>query len=209
MRYRFEAWVLDTAARALTRESEPVPLPRKTYDLLVLLVEKWPAPVAHAEIYERLWPGTFVDASSIHTQVHDLREALSDQTRTVIRNVHGFGFRIGVDVVSAAVPIAAARFELVVGERVFGLVEGENVIGRDRDCQVRIDASSVSRHHARIVISEGSAGITDLGSKNGTFVGDRRLRSTVPLQSGARIVFGSVASILRLVPPTPSTATNR
>jgi pSer/pThr/pTyr-binding forkhead associated (FHA) protein len=50
------------------------------------------------------------------------------------------------------------------------------VIGRDEDVGVRIDAPSVSRRHARIVVSLGAAAtVEDLGSKNGSWLNARRL----------------------------------
>ena len=50
------------------------------------------------------------------------------------------------------------------------LAEGSNLVGRERDCAVRIDSPSVSRHHARILVIQGEATVEDLGSKNGTYV---------------------------------------
>ena len=50
------------------------------------------------------------------------------------------------------------------------LAEGENIIGRGVDASVWIDAPGISRHHARIVVREGTATLEDLGSKNGTYV---------------------------------------
>jgi hypothetical protein len=49
------------------------------------------------------------------------------------------------------------------------LTGGENVIGRDPDVSVRIEAPGVSRRHARILAEGGRFTLEDLGSKNGTF----------------------------------------
>ena len=49
-------------------------------------------------------------------------------------------------------------------------MEGANVIGREPDATIQIDARGVSRHHARILVSGGDATLEDLGSKNGTHV---------------------------------------
>jgi pSer/pThr/pTyr-binding forkhead associated (FHA) protein len=50
------------------------------------------------------------------------------------------------------------------------LHDGENVIGREEDAAAWIESASVSRRHARIVVSGGTATLEDLGSKNGTFL---------------------------------------
>ena len=57
------------------------------------------------------------------------------------------------------------------------LEEGEHLIGRDPDAEIFLSSAGVSRRHARIGISTGRATIEDLGSKNGTFVGDQRARA--------------------------------
>jgi diguanylate cyclase (GGDEF)-like protein len=58
-----------------------------------------------------------------------------------------------------------------MGERhLFG--EAETVIGRDADCEICVEESSVSRRHARIqLVSDGLTAV-DLNSTNGTFVND-------------------------------------
>ncbi len=50
------------------------------------------------------------------------------------------------------------------------LLEGANIIGRAPDATIVCDATGVSRHHARIVVSNGVATLEDLGSKNGTYL---------------------------------------
>ena len=57
------------------------------------------------------------------------------------------------------------------------LEEGEHILGRDPDVEIFLDSPGVSRRHARITISAGRATIEDLGSKNGTFVGDQRVEA--------------------------------
>ena len=52
---------------------------------------------------------------------------------------------------------------------------GAVTLGRGDDCDVSIDDASVSRKHARIVVTETTLGIEDLGSANGTRI--RRSKS--------------------------------
>ena len=59
------------------------------------------------------------------------------------------------------------------------LDEGEYVLGRDPNVEIYLDAPKVSRRHARITIAAARATIEDLGSKNGTFVGDQRVDGSI------------------------------
>lgn len=68
--------------------------------------------------------------------------------------------------------------------------EGENVVGRDRGCALSIPSSLVSRRHARIVLVGQRATLEDLGSKNGTVLGGRRVDRAVPLSDGDEIRIG-------------------
>ena len=70
---------------------------------------------------------------------------------------------------------------IVWSGREIALHDGENIIGRDPGAAVRLDLPSVSRRHARIVVSSKGAVVEDLGSKNGTFYG--RTESRAPLAS--------------------------
>lgn len=68
---------------------------------------------------------------------------------------------------------------------------GESVIGRDRACAIHMDADSVSRHHARLQVTERGVSIEDLGSKNSTWVDGERIQGTVLLTDGTCFRLGS------------------
>ncbi len=55
-------------------------------------------------------------------------------------------------------------------QQVFELPKGEYVIGRDPAAQIQLPNVSVSREHAKVVVSEGGATLEDMGSGNGTTV---------------------------------------
>ena len=78
------------------------------------------------------------------------------------------------------------------GTRRFPLSAGEHVIGRDPDVEIRLDASTVSRRHARLVVSAKETVLEDFGSKNGSFRGQARVTSPIQLADGDAIRFGSV-----------------
>jgi len=76
--------------------------------------------------------------------------------------------------------------------RTYLLAAGVNLIGRDPGALLCLDASSVSRRHAEIVVSDGTAALRDLASKNGTFHGEARVRHEVLLADGDEIRIGTV-----------------
>jgi adenylate cyclase len=55
------------------------------------------------------------------------------------------------------------------------LAEGETAIGRDGKAGIMLDDARVSRRHALLVRDGGRVTVTDLASRNGTFLNGRRL----------------------------------
>jgi DNA-binding winged helix-turn-helix (wHTH) protein len=205
MRVRFTEFVLDAGRRELRRGREPVALRPKTFQLLQALIERRPKAVAQDELYDLLWPGTFVHKTSLHKLVYQLRKALGDDGQTIIRTVYGFGFAFAAPAADDA-PAARPLYILVIGESEFELREGETVIGRERGLPLRMEARSVSRRHARIVIDGTRVTIEDLHSRNGTSVGGKRVH-TRELADGDALLFGNVPATLRIVPAEGSTET--
>jgi DNA-binding winged helix-turn-helix (wHTH) protein len=207
MRVRFGDFVLDADRRQLLRGSELVHLPPKALQLLEMLIERHPKAVSQKELYDLLWPDTFVEKSNLNNLVYQLREALDDQDHAIISTAYGFGFLFGRDV-NRDVPLRRPPlWQLVIGDREFDLREGENIVGRESDAVVRIDSSSVSRRHARIILSGDRITLEDLGSKNGTSLRGKLIDMVHPLSDGDRIVFGTVAATVRAFRPTASTET--
>jgi diguanylate cyclase (GGDEF)-like protein len=58
-----------------------------------------------------------------------------------------------------------------IGKR-FELDKEELILGRGSDVDIIIDRDSVSRRHAKIICTDGSYAVIDLGSTNGTYVND-------------------------------------
>lgn len=78
------------------------------------------------------------------------------------------------------------------------LHEGENIIGRDPSADVWLDERSISRRHARILVTGAQASIEDAGSKNGTWLRGRRIEAIERLADGDQLKFGSVPMTFRL-----------
>ena len=66
------------------------------------------------------------------------------------------------------------------------------MIGRDPDVEIRLDASSVSRRHARLVVTADGAVLEDFGSKNGTFHHGARVTAPIQLADGDDIRIGAL-----------------
>src|SRR4051812_19813125 len=85
--------------------------------------------------------------------------------------------------------------------RRFHLGPGEHLVGSTPEAAVRIEAAGISRRHAQIqVCADGGAVVRDLGSKNGTFVGGRRVREAA-VCGFTMIAFGSTQAVLQPADP--------
>lgn len=202
---------IDGDSRQIWRGSEPIHLTRKAFDLLLLLLNQRPAVVSAAAIHAALWPDTFVSESSLQRLVFEVRQALGDdgQRQALVRTVHGVGYAFGGEATVIDDPRASAvrvLAWLVAATRRVPLREGENILGRAGDEVIVIDAATISRRHARIVVSDG-AWVEDLGSKNGTWVGETKIEGPTPLADGDAIRLGSVQFTFRRARGTESTAT--
>lgn len=81
------------------------------------------------------------------------------------------------------------------------LADVESVIGRDPACDVVVNASAVSRRHAHIRRTGYGYTISDVESRNGTFVnGERVSAHGQPLRDGDEIVVAGVQTF-RFVDP--------
>jgi adenylate cyclase len=79
------------------------------------------------------------------------------------------------------------------GERAVSLDAGRHwTVGRSSDNQILIDDVSISRRHALLQrLEDGEVYLIDLGSRNGTFVNDRRVSVPTIVRDGDRLRFGA------------------
>ena len=194
MQLRFGGYCLDLGTRQLFRGETEVGLSPKAFDLLRALVENRTRALSKTELHDRLWPGTFVTEANLAVLVGELRRALNDRpTKSkFVRTVHRFGYAFCGEISAPVeVPASSASCWVVWGSREIALHHGVNIIGRDADAAVRLDFPSVSRRHARIVVSPDGVEVEDLGSKNGTWVAGERIRGTAALTDGTTVRLGS------------------
>jgi membrane-bound lytic murein transglycosylase D len=72
-------------------------------------------------------------------------------------------------------------------------------IGRDPDCDVRVDDVHVSRRHALVSVVRGQWSIRDLGSSNGLLVDGERIEVTA-IEDGLTVVLGVGGPSLAIYP---------
>jgi DNA-binding winged helix-turn-helix (wHTH) protein len=219
VRIRFADFALDTSTRQLLyRGTGEIRLSPKAFDLLAALIEQRPRVVDKADLHRLIWPDTHVVDANLNVLIAEIRRALGDSRHdaTFVRTVHARGYAFCGEALELpdrppARDTTPVRCWLVWNERVIVLQDGVNLIGRDPQCSVWLDASGVSRRHARIntVGGDDAVLLEDLGSKNGTLVQQSAITGPVRLTDGAVIQIGSVELKLRVWSPGKSPETER
>ncbi|MEO8361589.1 MAG: GAF domain-containing protein, partial [Vicinamibacteria bacterium] len=88
--------------------------------------------------------------------------------------------------------------------RVVAVGEGDHRVGRASDNEIPVAHPSLSRHHARLRVAGGVILLSDLGSSNGTFLRDKRVRE-MELRFGDAFRCGDVIFTLsREAPELPT-----
>ena len=68
-------------------------------------------------------------------------------------------------------------------------LEGGEIVGRGKDCDIFIDDKKISRNHAEMNIKDGRLQLKDLGSSNGTFQNGSKITEQISLSNGDTISF--------------------
>jgi DNA-binding winged helix-turn-helix (wHTH) protein len=203
MPLRFGAFTFDARRRELRRDGELLPLSPKAFRLLEMLTEARPNPVAHETLYQRLWPDVVVEPGNLHGLISEIRSALDDGDHAIVRTVHRVGYAfVGIGAIEES-----TRFSILLGDEEIPLHSGENGIGRDPRDTIVIHSPDVSRHHARLTVTGSGITLEDLGSKNGTFLGTRRVTEPVEVAPGDEILIGTIRLRLVQVDALATTAT--
>jgi len=94
-----------------------------------------------------------------------------------------------------------AALVVIAGEltgTVFDLDQDEISVGRSDDADITLEYIGVSRRHLLLTAAGGDFVARDVGSKNGTFLNDRRVADAIILRKGDVIRLGPVA--LKYIP---------
>ena len=202
MRIAFGRFTFDSDTRELLEDGRRLHVSPKAFDLLRVLLERRPNVVSKTELHDKVWPGAFVGDANLSVVIAEIRQVLGDDSKDgrFIRTVHRVGYAFSGQVLESAPGPAVGRGYhcwLVWNDRRLPLSEGEYILGRDPRCTLHIDASGVSRRHARLVVGAESATIEDLGSSNGTFVQGRAITSEQALAEGDAIELGAATLSFR------------
>jgi DNA-binding winged helix-turn-helix (wHTH) protein len=191
---RFGDFRLDLMRRQLLQNDREVHLTPKAFELLTVLIEQRPRALSKQDLYRRLWPSTFVAPANLSVLIAELRESLGDTPKAsrYIRTAHKYGYSfIGDATVDQTNEGRGVPYWLISATIQVRLREGENLIGRDPSSTVWLDATQISRRHARIQIKGEEALLEDTHSKNGTWLRGQAVTEPVLLVDGDEIRFGS------------------
>jgi non-specific serine/threonine protein kinase len=120
--WRFGNVTFDEASLVLTVGGAPVELEHRPLELLGLLLRHAGEVVTKDEILDEIWPARTVTEASLTKCMARLRQALGDDGQTLIRTVHGYGYRLmgPVSIQPGARPARAlpAEFDFKPGDAV-------------------------------------------------------------------------------------------
>src|SRR5438552_17673785 len=93
--YKFGSFRLEPAEHLLMRAEEPVQLPSKAFETLVLLVQNSGHVLQKNELMAALWPDSFVEESNLTQNIFLLRKALGEDRgeQNYIKTVPRIGYR--------------------------------------------------------------------------------------------------------------------
>jgi Tol biopolymer transport system component/DNA-binding winged helix-turn-helix (wHTH) protein len=106
--YRFGEFALNPELRVLYRATEPVDLPGKCLETLVVLIGKRGQVVSKDELMATLWPQTVVEEANLTQNVSTLRKALGDDPKQhrYIATISGRGYSFVAAVTNVQEPEA-------------------------------------------------------------------------------------------------------
>lgn len=187
----FRDYRIDKASGELRRGEDLVPLSPTNFQLLLCLVSRAGEFVSKEVLLDHVWPDAAVGEGSLSRAVSTVRKALGDDARhpVFIATIPWRGYRFIAQVHHEGRVNAGAILLHTSGR--FSLRAGETIVGRAADCDIVIVAGTISRHHARLVVSESATTLEDLGSRNGTFLLGTRIDGQELVHDGNDIRLGA------------------
>jgi predicted ATPase len=145
----FGPFEVDDELFELRRDGVPIPVQKKTFDLLLYLMRAGTNVVTHEELMRDLWRDVVVSEPALRQAVLTVRKALGDDgpTPKIVKTVRGRGYRFDASVTikstrperlpfvgrqSAMTHLRAALGDAVAGRGSVVLVAGEQGIGKTR-----------------------------------------------------------------------------
>lgn len=116
-RWRFGSAVLDERSLTLSVNGDAIEIERKPLEVLLHLLHHAGEVVTKDELIASVWPGRILSDSTMTSCLYKLREALRDDDQTIVKTVHGYGYRLVAAVTVEQVETAPPpRFEFKPGE---------------------------------------------------------------------------------------------
>lgn len=124
--YEFGPFILDTAEQLLLRDGEPVPLTRKAFETLRVLVENSGHVVEKEKFFQTIWADAFVEDGSLTVNISLLRKVLgkNEKGQQYIETLPRRGYRFAAKVKVLGNGAPALRVKEAGDER--AAVEGED-----------------------------------------------------------------------------------
>src|SRR5581483_5700838 len=100
--HRFGSYTLDAEERVLFRDGQPVSLPPKDLETLLVLVENAGHIVEKGELIERVWPGVFIEENNLSRRIFNMRQLLGvgSDGRPYIETIPKRGYRFSAPVLN-------------------------------------------------------------------------------------------------------------
>src|SRR4030095_16869009 len=76
--FEFGPYVLDTTDRFLFRDGQPISLPPKSLETLIVLVKHQGRLVEKDDLMQELWPNSFVEEANLNHHIWMLRKTLGE-----------------------------------------------------------------------------------------------------------------------------------
>jgi DNA-binding winged helix-turn-helix (wHTH) protein len=89
---RFSAFTLDLLRCVVRRGNEELPLRPQSFDVLRYLAERPGRIVSKEELFAAIWPGATVTDDSLVQCIRDIRQALGDSSRQIVKAVPKRGY---------------------------------------------------------------------------------------------------------------------
>ncbi len=98
--YRFGEFEVDLHDESIRRGHEKLPINRRTFQVLCLLIERRGEIVTKSEFFENVWNGSFVEDNNLTVAITQLRKVLGDKAKDAnfIENIPRKGYRFIGDV---------------------------------------------------------------------------------------------------------------
>jgi Tol biopolymer transport system component/DNA-binding winged helix-turn-helix (wHTH) protein len=103
--YQFGKFVLDPQEKTVLIEGQPIHLPAKEFETLLLLVENNGRALSKEEMLETIWPGTFVEENNLAKYISRLRKLLDTGGEITIETLPKHGYRFSAEVSQIIQPV--------------------------------------------------------------------------------------------------------